>query len=363
MRYTRRYLQFNNLVFDSVDMIKDADGGSVTFKGSSQTYSYGHGAYRPFKSRYGYVEAQTVSMTIVLYMKKLPCEYRDYYRSFALNELSKPGKLWAVQGNELLWTNAVVTNISADISAREDTLEYDIDLELYDGVWRKADKQKTYLVPYDICTLFDCKGFKTLNPCETVDGNCCVTCIDKEVQKRLDESCECCCVDELTKDMALCYHTKEIAEFYGICDTPYQIWYDCEKAEKFFGTLGAKLCEKDICDGIIAGMFYSETDIETDDVTITLHGSFVNPSIEINGNTNIINGEYDGTLTITGSGDVYYEEKGSCCDTLLSPSVWSVPSGNTYGFTVKPQNNRVIINANTCCGMACAYIQADALTY
>lgn len=360
MRYTRRYLQFNNLVFDSIDMIKDADGGSVSFKGDSQNYSFGHGAYRPLKSSVMYAEAQEVSMTIVLYLKKLPCEYRPFYKDFAISELSKAGKLWAIEGNTLLWTNAVVTQISQDYSAREDTIEIDVDFELYDGIWRKADKQKTFLVPYDICTLFDCKGYREINPC--TDGDCCISCVDKEIEQRLLDDCACCCTDELTKEMALCYH-KDLSDFYGICDTPYQIWYDCEKAERFFGTLGAKLCENGVCDGIIAGRFYSETDIPTDDVKITLHGTFSSPSIEINGNENIIKGEYDGTLTILSSGDVYYEKEGSCCDTLLDPSVWSIPQGMTYGFTVKPQNNRVIINANTCCGMACAYIEAQALTY
>lgn len=398
MNYTRGYVQFNNLVF--ADMVKDADG-SVSFKGDSQAYSYGHGAYRPFKSNYNFADAQSVSMTIILSMKRLPCEYRPFYPRYVRSELSRPGKLWAVEGNELLWTNAVATSISPNMSSRKDELELDIDFELYDGVWRKANKQRTFLIPYDICTLFDCLGYQDINPCATDD--CCTSCktnftvdggitqdedgylvIDTEscgncisvedgyinlkkyvtVEKQVPkETCECCC-SEIDKSMALCFHMDELQDYYS-CYPPYQIVYDCEKGEEFFGDLylGDKLCEKDACSGIIAGRFYSDTDIPSDEVTLVISGHMKDPIIEINGNTNIIKGEYDGTLTISRTGDVYFAKKGDCCDTLLDPSVWSVPQGNNYGFTVRPQWNRVIINTNDCCGMTCAYIQHNALTY
>lgn len=356
--YTRGYVQFNNLVFS--DMVKDMDG-SVSFKGSSQEFSYGHGAYRPFKSNYNYAQAQTASMTLILSMKRLPCEYRPFFSRFVKSELSRPGKLWAVEGRELLWTNAVVTSISPNMSSRNDELELDIDFELYDGIWRKADKQKTFLIPYDICSLFDCKDYREVNPCE--DTDCCESCVEKEIRERLDNSCECCCADELDKSMALCYHLDELEAYYS-CYAPFQIVYDCIKGEQFFGDeyLGNRLCEKDACSGIIAGRFYSETDIPTTEVNLIIKGHMLNPMIEINGNMNVIKGQYDGTLTIKNTGDVYFSADGDCCDTLLDPSVWSIPSNQTYGFTVNPQWNKVIINTNDCCGMTCAYIQHNALT-
>lgn len=359
MIYTRHYVQFNDLVFS--DMVKDTDG-SVSFKGESQEYSYGHGGYRPFKSRYAYAQAQTVSMTIILSMKRLPCEYRPFFGRFVKTELSKPGKLWAVEGRELLWTNAVVTSISTDMSSRADELELDIDFELYDGIWRKADKQKTFLLPYDICSLFDCKDYRELNPCLQNGDDCCISCTEKEVQQRLDNSCDCCCTDELDRSMALCYHLDDL-EAYHSCYAPFHIVYDCLKGEQFFGELGDRLCEKDACSGIIAGRFYSETDIPTDEVNLVISGHMLDPIITINGNTNIIKGQYDGTLTIRNSGDVYFAKDGDCCDTLLDPSVWSIPKNSTYGFTVEPQWNSVIINTNDCCGMTCAYITHNALTY
>ena len=92
MYYEKRYIQFNNLVFDGYDMISDYSE-PVSYKGSSQDYSYGHGAYRPLKSDYMYVSERQVSMTITLKTKKLPCEYREYYVRFAEQELGKPGRL------------------------------------------------------------------------------------------------------------------------------------------------------------------------------------------------------------------------------------------------------------------------------
>ncbi len=398
MNYTRGYVQFNNLVF--ADMVKDSDG-SVSFKGDSQAYSYGHGAYRPFKSNYNYADAQSVSMTIILSMKRLPCEYRPFYPRFVRSELSRPGKLWAVEGNELLWTNAVATSISTNMSSRKDELELDIDFELYDGVWRKANKLKTFVVPYDICLIFDCDEYRVAEPCPPLEDDfCCTDCppktcgvgegitqdedgylvIDSEfcsdcvktdnegyivlsecatTPSRTDkESCECCC-DNIDKSMALCYHMDELQDYYT-CTPPFLIVYDCEKGEKLF-KIGDKLCEKDACSGIIAGRIYSDTDIPTTEVEIVIEGHMVDPIIEINGNTNIIKGKYDGTLTVTQTGDVYYTD--GCCETLLNPSVWSIPTGNNYGFTVNPKWNRVIINTNDCCGMTCAYIKHNALTY
>ena len=266
MNYTRGYVQFNNLVF--ADMVKDADG-SVSFKGDSQAYSYGHGAYRPFKSNYNFADAQSVSMTIILSMKRLPCEYRPFYPRFVRSELSRPGKLWAVEGNELLWTNAVVTSISTNMSSRKDELELDIDFELYDGVWRKANRQNTFLIPYDICSIFDCKEYLTKQPCPPLetDFNCCADCVSADRGVTVDadgylvidpdscsscvtvsggyidlkagggkpapkkESCECCCGDELTQDMALCYHLEDLQDYYT-CYAPFQIVYDCKRACK-----------------------------------------------------------------------------------------------------------------------------------
>lgn len=363
MFYEKRYLQFNNLVFDGYDMISGYDE-PISYKGSSVDYSYGHGSYRPLKADYLYVSERNVNMTITIKTKKVPCEYREYYVRFAEQELQRPGRLWAIKTNEILWAYAVPTNIRPVNNMRKHEVVWDIEFSIPGGVWHKADKLKTFVLPYDVCTFMECKGYKTLNPCEDkkLTGDCCIDCINAKAEKNAeyDERCFCCCVDTICPDMALCYHLDNLQDFYT-CEVPYQLVYDCEKAEQFNDgePLGQKLCTKDTCSNIIAGRFYSETDIPTDNVSIFIDGVMKNPAITINGNTNVIKGQYE-SLRIDADGSVY--EVTDCCENLLDPSVWSIPSGMNYGWTIYPQGNSIIVDLGACCGRSCIYIQHDAIT-
>lgn len=366
MYYQKRYLQFNDLVFDGYDMISDFDE-PVQFKGSSTAYSYGHGSYAPFKNKFLYVSERQANMTISLKMKKIPCEYRQFYARFAEQELSKPGRLWAIKNNEIIWSFARVNNMRPVNNGKADEVEWDIEFVIPDGVWHKADKQKTFLLPYNVCALMDCKGFENYNPCELEDNclDCCNDCLDKKSIQIQRDMCGCCCEDDVTQDMALCYHMDELQKFYS-CDTPYQLVYSCIKADKYTKNkhLGQKLCTKDACSNVIAGRFYSETDIPTDEVTIIIDGQMKNPAITLNGNTNIIKGEYDGSLIIEPSGDVYYQKDDCCEPTLLEPKVRTVPKPNAdaYGWMVYPQTNNIMVNLNMCCGVSCVYVQDNPIT-
>lgn len=373
MFYEKRYLQFNDLVFDGFDMISDYDE-PIQYKGSSTAYSYGHGSYRPFKADYLYVSERQVNMTITLKMKKIPCEYRKFYAQFAEQELGKPGKLWAIKNNEIIWAFAAVNNMRPVNNGRSDEIVWDIEFVIPGGVWHKADKQKTFVIPYDVCYLMDCKGFEEYDPCANTCVECCDSCVDKKTIEDMRDRCSCCCEGDLKEDMALCYHQNELQKFYG-CDTPYQLVYDCETAEKFNKekAFGQKLCVEDICeDSVIAGRFYSNTDIPTNDITLTLVGDFTNPWIKINGNTNIIRGNYHGKMIVTASGDIYYQTDECCEPRLLSPLLadeettrWLIPKGNDYGWTIYPGLNSIVVYTNACCsqnGLACIYIDHQAIT-
>ncbi len=364
MIYERRYIQFNDLVFDSFDMISGYDG-SWNFKGSSTEYSYRHGSYRPFKKPYLYVSERQVSMTITFDLRKVPCDQRRFFTRFADEELAKVGKLWCIKNGQLMWAIAAVDSISENYSRRDDRIVYDVNFVIPGGVWHKADTSNTFLVPYDICNFMDCKGYRDVGNC-----NCCDMCTDGLVN---DEDCGCCCNDSLTEDMMLCHNLDEVrgANTVGIsvwdgCNSPYRIVYDCEAGSRFMAERfhGQRLCVEDLCDGtIIAGRVYSDTEIPTDDVTVTLRGKFSNPWITINENTNIIEGEYDGVLIIKSNGDVYYTTDEECCEpTLLDPTVWEVPSGMAYGWEINPGYNSVVVHLNTCCsGPACVWVDADAI--
>lgn len=366
MFYDKRYLQFNNLVFDGYDMLSSSDE-QVTYKEvQSQSYSYGHGSYMPYKSDFLYVGSGSVTMTLTFYLKKIPCEDRPFYLNFVDQELGRPGKLWAIKNGEVMWAYASVRNKHQINTNQQWKAEYDVEFTLPEGIWHKADKQKTFVLPYNVCTMMECKGFEKYDPCVASVGgdDCCDECLENKFWEDYRDRCFCCCVDAITADMALCYHQKELENFYG-CETPFQLVYDCLSADKFKTRdfLGQRLCTKDACeDHMIVGRFYSDTDISTDNVTILIKGQMKNPSITINDNTNIILGEYDGTLRIEPSGDVYYQTD-ECCDwTLLDPSVWIIPSGNDYGWMVYPQMNRLKVDLNVCCQVACVYIQSDSIT-
>lgn len=352
MRYERHYIQYNDLVFDYYDMISE-DDYSVSYKYDSESYSFRHGDYVAHKQRGLLAEAGSVSLTITLEMKKIPCEERPYFTDFAISQLNEQGKLWAVQNNRIIWAYAFVDEIEYIHEVRKNTMQMDVSFVIPEGVWHKADYQKTFLVPYSPCDFMDCYDYHDIQPCQT--GDCC-DCSDAP-----QEECECCdCVD---KDMALCYHTDEMQDFYG-CHSNYRIVYSCVAGKKYFGDIlsnehmGQKFCS---CTGTIAGRLYSDTNIPTQGIKITLHGHMKDPMIEINGNMNIIQGEYDDKLIIYPDGSVYTQDD-SCTECILGVDVWEIPEGNDYGWTVYPGNNQLIIHPGACCGMVCAYIEVDSLT-
>lgn len=359
MIYRRRYLQFNNLVFDNYEMLIPSTH-NVDFKGDTEEYSHGHGSYAPIKGIYA--KEQNIPLSITLKMKKIPCEFRPYYKQFAIKEITTPGRLWAIENNELLWAYAKITSFSEDMDVSKDEYRMEADFLAWEGVWHKADKLKTFLIPYNVCDFMDCLKYKPDNPCdyfEPCDVDCCDWTRDMKMVKQAEayEDC-CCCCSGITEDMALCKH-DDLQVFYKECTPSYQIAYSCQKADEFFCPLGAKICTKDSCSNVIAGHFYSSTEIPTDSMDIVIDGTVHDVQITINGNRNVIKGDYEG-LEIHSNGDVYSDD--GCCKQLLEPEVWLSPYPNSFGWELHQGENNVVIDRGTCCGRACVYINADNLT-
>lgn len=358
MRYKRHLVQFNDLVFDETDMIIE-EGPTTSFKTIDQPYTFIHGSYSPNKSQGVLAASGSVLFNLLLRMKKLPCEARRFYRRWAMAQLTKPGRLWAVQDDTLVWAWAKLANIREDVTARKDTASFDVEMTLTEGIWHKADKQRTFLIPYDRCEFMDCIGYKEVDPC--FQNDCC-SC-EGQTDNGLDD-CLCCCDGAVTREMALCYHKDEIQEFYG-CDVPYRIKYDCNAAENIFFSdfmgkdyLGQKFCDDE---GLIVGRYYSDTDLPTGITRITVHGHVKDVYIEINGNGNRILGEYDGFLTIYENGTVTFGNDCLYCSTV-DVGAWEVPEGMDYGWTIYPGSNRVVVQTNVCCGTVCVYIETDPIT-
>lgn len=354
----RKYIQFNDLVIDNFDMLQDADlsGG---FKSETQPYSFGHGSYAPFKSRQQHSREQSLSMTLKLDYRKLRREQRQFYKDWIRMNIARAGKLWAIEGNQVLWTNAFVTDFSEPYSLEKHTVSIDLEFVLYEGVWHKADVRKTFLQPYSSCDFMDCLDFREIDEC--ID--CCIGCNSSTVE--LCPKCSCDC-EFLNAENSLCELKQEVAtDFYKQCGDSYRIIYNCEAGKHIWDEeylLGNKICKKDTCKNIIAGQFYSETVIDSENVTVTLIGTVKNPIITINGNSMQIMGEYSGKLTINASGDIYYLADECCDEVIIDINQLKIPEGNTFGFIVHQGQNSVIVETNNCCDMACVYIKVDNIT-
>lgn len=355
MIYSKKYVQYNDLPFDAYDMLASYDDTTASFKTSSSSYTFKHGSYYGLQKEYGLISQGSVSFTLKVNMKRLQCEDRNNFIRWMKGELTKSGKLWAVQNEELIWAYAIPDNISQADSA-DNFAEFDVDLILPEGIWHKADKLKTFLVAYDICDWSACHEYKTIDPCAE-EEECCVCMHGSE---STDSCCDC---DAVEKENALCYF-NDMQSFYGCGGSGYRIIYNCMMAEQLFinekrKELGQKLCSN-ICSPLIAGPIYSETDIPTESYTMILDGKYIDPEITINGNTNTLKGEYDGQLIISGDGKAIYHTE--CCDSEIDYDKWEIPEGNDFMWTFHSGNNSVLVDAGNCCEMDCIYIQLDNLT-
>lgn len=367
MRHVRRYVQFRDLVFDYVKMVESDTYTSKT-KNWSRDYTWRHGSYYPKKRKESLWQMGHVSLTLILDPSKLPCEDRPYYVRFAKSQLDGMDRLWAVQGSDLLWAWADLDSIREYSSERWNRVSFEVSFNLKEGVWHKADKQRTFMIPYDPCDYLECFDIPDVQPCNDSPNPdwCCDECRANAVEQTFCDCCQMDC-DVVTKDMALCYHVDDLKNL-DECDMwAWRIKYDFDAANKFFGDfmsderMGQQFCSD--CGKIAGGYLISDTDIPTENVKITLHGIMHNPYIEINGNGLWVNGDYEGVLIITQDMDVYFQKYADCpaCDPL-DLSVLIIPDGMKYGWTVNPGRNRITIDFGTCCH-GCAYVEVDAQTY
>lgn len=349
----RRYVQFNDLVIDSYDMIS-----SATYKQNSKTnvqeYSYGHGSYANFKSPQQFLTDGDLSMTINIDYRKYSRDERKFIKDFIKLNLIKAGRLWAIEDDKILWAYAFVTDFSEPYDRFKGNLSIDIELKVYEGIWHIADPRKTFLVPYSTCNFLECYDFKDYDSCD-----CCIECLTETDGDCA--SCLCHCED-LVKENTLCAVGRNVLDSFMSCTESFLLVYDCKRAEKIFeeDVWGSKICKKDICYTTISGKFYSHTILNSNNVNIRLDGKFQDPIININGTKIEIKGEYDGILKLTSSGEVLFSEQ-ECC-TFENIDLDKVIVHDEYLFTVHHGYNSVIVE-NACCEMACIYINVDEITY
>ena len=344
----RRYVQFNDLLIDSADMLVSASYKQDT-KTETEEYSFGHGSYYRLPRPQQFLTEAELSLTLHIDYRRVPRENRKFLKSFINLQLLQGGKLWAVEDNRIIWAYAFVTSFGEEYSHYKGYYSVDVDFILPEGIWHIADKQSTYLIPHDSCDMLD--GFEESNECYDCD------CTDCDVVNAQSDDCWDDCV---AKEDSLCAvrTDEELYSLFQNCGQSYKIVYDCISAEKYFdGNLGIMLSKEDICKSVIAGRFYSGTVVDTQNVEITLTGHWNDPTIEINGETMTIYGDYDGTLKIHADGTVEYAPK-DCCK--YEPVDFDNIQISDFGFTVHNGYNRVIVDGG-CCSAGAIYIKTDEL--
>ena len=357
----RKFIQFNDLVIDNYEMLGSADlsGG---FKMQSQSYSYGHGSYAPQKTRQHFSREQSLSLTLHLDYRKLQRDQRKFYKDYIRLNIIYSGKLWAIEGDQLIWTQAYVNDFSETYTMDRHTVSLDLSFVLYEGFWHKADTRKVFLQPYRACHFLDTLNFQESNECQ----ECCSACHTPRLVPCPKCVSEC---QFLSAEYSLCHLKDQVAhDFYNHCGPSYQIIYNCEAGRKIWGDelmWGHKLCKVDTCKTVIAGQFYSDTVLDTKKVTITLTGTWIDPIITINKNSMQLLGHYTGVITITSEDEIFYLEKGTeCCEGEVEINIDQLLplEGNTFWFTIHHGMNSVLVENGGCCDMACVYIKEDRIT-
>lgn len=359
----KRYIQFRELVIGAYDMIQEADlsGG---FKTTTQPYSFGHGSYTNAKQVQQFSIEQSLSISLKVDYSLFTRDNMQFYKEHLYSEISKIGKLWAVENNRLIWTYAYVQTFSEPYYKDRNTMFIDLDFVLYEGIWHFADERKTFLKPYEACSFDECLDFEKVETCIEDKYGCCVSCVD-ENKKNSCQKCSCDC-DYVEIEDSYCYLQDKIPEeFWKHCSGGYKIIYNCDRGNQLWGyekMLGTKICKNNLCDNYVAGRFYSNTVLDTDVIDITIIGYVEDPVITINGNSMRLKGIYDGEILIKSNGDAYYRED-ACCDfDKLSVEVLELMPCNTFGWTIKHGYNGIRVETNDCCEAVCIFIKEDKIT-
>lgn len=355
----RKYVQFNDWVFDSYDTVRKGEL-KVGTKTKTHEYGFGHGSYLAAKQETQFLTEADLSLSIDIDYGLYRKEDRKYVLNHINNNILKVGKLWAIQDDKLMWAHAFVDDISETYERWKQHYTVDVDFILPEGLWHIADLTEVYLLPYDACELSEKNEYQDVDPCSDLD--CCASC-----STEYEETCAKCIEDCLTPENNACVmlsgsNRNEVFNSFLNCGKSYRIVMNCNKSLDLDGkNLGTKICKDGYCKSAIAGKFYSDTYSDTTMVSFTLSGHWQDPIININGTRLMIKGEYDGTLRMDESGNVTFQQD-ECCPEVniaLDDVQWI---DDEFLFTVHQGMNRLIVEGS-CCEMGCIYIKTDSIAY
>ncbi|MGX2947144.1 hypothetical protein [Enterococcus alishanensis] len=276
----KRLVQFNELVFNHTAFVAQQPEIATEFRISKFPYANRHGDYSPERRTGRKVNSKMFSITFDVKKSIFNCEEREYIEQFVQANLYKIGRLWAVQGDLLLWAVAKAESVSEGFEDTKGTLTFTATMYLPDGFWYIADPTATYLEEYHECDVLEC--FEVL---------------DRPI-------CECCWCNIALADERMCFKCSgqklcetpkdELSYKIGNCGNNIKINYSCDCQEP------NKVVKSPYGQTTASADFQANTLYETDDIVIEICGKFKNLMIDFNGEFSQIIGEYDGKTIISG---------------------------------------------------------------
>lgn len=344
----RKYVQINNLVIDNYDMLISASLNRPT-KWSEIPFYSSHGSHVGLYGKEILAHGQSLSLSLSLDVRKLGRQDRELYKRFVLMNLTTHGKIWAIEGHNLIWTYAVLTNQPEIYDEDKNTVSLDVDLFLPLGYWVEADSRTVFFAEYDITEW-------NWNFCLS-NNQLCRECNCPCGSSNFCGDCSCCydgSCEAVNVDNSLCVRGWDaLRTFIDDCQTRYRIVEDLTARDKlwdeYYDRYDFNHCREcsDTC--IIATRFTGQTTMNTHRVELVLDGEFNDPEIRFNDLHITIRGEFRGRLIIDGNLTVKYIPEDSCNNEgiILNFSDLTIHSKKVSNLYVQQGHNSVIIEAGT----------------
>lgn len=283
--YPRVFLQFNQLVFEGMDTVLNSSS-TGDYKTEFKDYTFENGAYfnQGIDCNHLLTGVQDLNLTIMLPFKRLTGLQVASYHEYIQTNLSRVGKLWAVDtGGVLIWAWAVPNHPphSDYILTNSKSLTIPMSFTLPEGFWHRADTENIYLEPYEMSEF------------ATIDFHANYSYMSRGAVEH--DTCSCGSLDVRWK------YNNTVYNPYERCNNPFRI---IEKCEAKRNPSGWEFQELD-CVGI-NGTYEART-VYPAPTQVTLLGRFTNPSVTIQ-DTNIrLKGSYYGKLEFK-KGEVIYSK-------------------------------------------------------
>ncbi|EHK9936774.1 hypothetical protein FH950_001597 [Enterococcus faecium] len=274
----KKLVQYNEVVFNHTAYIEDFPQIATEFKNSKNTFAYSHGDYSPERSDIRKVNSKQFDVTFMVDKRKFPCESRELVEQFVLDNFYKIGRLWAIEGDLLLWTVAKVLTISEGYDEKRNYLSFTVSFYIPSGIWHVADPYATYFDDYHYCDILDCYESLERELCG------CSFCLlpDAPVKRCLPCHGERLC--EIPKN--------KLADVIGKCGNEKKISFSCcDSHETAIG-------HSQVGETTALLQFDGHTLYETEEVAIEISGKFNDLGINWNGKQSIVEGSYSGKTTI-----------------------------------------------------------------